>query len=92
MREVLTLKKTHVLLVNCENERLLDKVRSLYRFKKTASACVEEVQTSGDSVEDSDLNSIIGPSTNRGKAEPKSGRATLIGFQIVYQMTGRVFD
>lgn len=34
LQEVLALKRTHPLLVDCENKRLLDKVRGLYRFKK----------------------------------------------------------
>ncbi|KAL9958722.1 hypothetical protein ACROYT_G035774 [Oculina patagonica] len=67
MREVLALKETHPLLKNSENKRLLDKIRGLYRYKKTDGECLEDKQRSDDAVQDSDGNSIIGPSTNQSK-------------------------
>ena len=67
MREVLDLKKTNELLVNCQNKRLLDKVKGFYRFQKE-SACVEVLQTSGDGIGGTDSVSIISPSTNQSKA------------------------
>ena len=68
MAEVLKLEHTHPLLKNCENKRLLDKVRQSYRFKKTTDGeCLEDTQKSVDAIEDSDANSVIVAPTNESK-------------------------
>ena len=59
---------THPLLKNCENKRLLDKVRQSYRIKKTTDGeCLEDTQKSVDAIEDSDANSLIVAPTNQSK-------------------------
>lgn len=68
LKEILTLKGTHPLLVNCDNKRLLDKVRGLYRFKKSRSVSVDDRMTNGPCDDSSDSISIISPSTNRSNA------------------------
>ena len=68
MREVQALKKKLVLLKNCGNKRLVDKVRGLYRYQKSGGACVEDWQTIGDGSQGNDSVSVTSPSTNRGKA------------------------
>ena len=68
LREVLALKRTHPLLVDCENKRLLDKVRGLYRFKKSQGSLFGEVEASDCNDNASDSNSIISPTTNQGKS------------------------
>ena len=68
MAEVLKLEHTHPLLKNCENKRLLDKVRQSYRFKKTTDGeCLEDTQKSVDAIGDSDTNSVIVAPTNQSK-------------------------
>ena len=68
MQEVLALKVTHPLLKDCENKRLLDKVRALYRFKTSQGLHLDDCETSGPYDNASDSRSIISPSTNQGKA------------------------
>ena len=68
LREVLALKHTHPLLVDCENKRLLDKVRGLYRFKKSQGSLFEDVEASDCNDNASDSNSIISPTTTQGKS------------------------
>ena len=72
LKDVLTLKGSHPLLVNCDNKRLLDKVRGIYRFKKSQNVHVgvDDHMTNSprDDASLSDSNSIISPSTNRSKA------------------------
>ena len=68
MAEVLKLEHTHPLLKNCENKRLLDKVRQSYRFKKTTDGeCLEDTQKSVDAIGESDTNSVIVAPTNQSK-------------------------
>ena len=68
MVEVLKLEHTHPLLKNCENKRLLDKVRQSYRFKKTTDGeCLEDTQKSVDAIGESDTNSVIVAPTNQSK-------------------------
>ena len=56
--------------MNCDNKRLLDKVRGIYRFKKSQNVhvCVDDHVTNGNRDDASDSNSIISLSTNRIKA------------------------
>ena len=68
LREVLALKRTNPLLVDCENKRLLDKVRGLYRFKKSQGSLFEDVEASDCNDNASDSNSIISPTTTQGKS------------------------
>ena len=68
LKEVLTVKGTHPLLVNCDNKRLLDKVRVLYRFKKSQSVSVDDCMTNGPCDDLSDSISIVSPSKNRSNA------------------------
>ena len=70
MREVLALKQTHPLLKNSENERLLDKIRGLYRFKKIDSECLQDTQRSDDAVKEGNLDTslVMGPSTSGSKS------------------------
>ena len=68
MAEVLKLEHTHPLLKNCENKRLLDKVRQSYRFKKTTDGeCLEDTQKSVDAIGESDTNSVIVAPKNQSK-------------------------
>ncbi|XP_068696690.1 uncharacterized protein [Montipora foliosa] len=67
LREVLALKRTNPLLVDCENKRLLDKVRAMYRFKKSQGSLFEDVEASDCNDNASDSNSIISPTTTQGK-------------------------
>ena len=66
--EVLALKRTHPLLVDCENKRLLDKVRGLYRFKTSQGSLLGEVEASDCNDNAKDSNSIISPTTNQEKS------------------------
>ena len=54
--------------MNCDNKRLLDKVRALYRFKKSQSVSVDDRMTNGPCDDLSDSISIVSPSTNRSNA------------------------
>ena len=56
LREVLALQRTHPLLIDCENRRLLDKVRGLYRFKKFQGSLFEDVEASDSNDNASHLN------------------------------------
>ena len=46
LRQVLALKGTHPLLVDCKNKRLLDKVRGLYRFKESQGLLFDDSKAS----------------------------------------------